>query len=195
MYLSIYLSIYIYIYMYRGQPGLARRPSPWAGLRSSVGFRCRANMSHIRQSRPGSGLDSQVEFLKTFHGVPSWIKRDSHSASVPNNRSTSSFKDKVERIAPVSHKTIWTPLHLHHQLPSTLLSRHHRLPRECNRLLFRHSRLLARHPRPPSRHPRIDIIYPSISRWYCAVDWGLFGLTWFFSSKLGCFIAWRKRHI
>ena len=34
-------------------------------------YRCRANMAHVRQSRPGTGLDFQVEVLKTFEGVPS----------------------------------------------------------------------------------------------------------------------------
>ena len=33
--------------------------------------RCRANMAHIRQSRPYSGLGCQVNILKTFQGDPS----------------------------------------------------------------------------------------------------------------------------
>ena len=32
--------------------------------------RCRANMAHIRQSRPDSGLLFQVQGLKGFRGVP-----------------------------------------------------------------------------------------------------------------------------
>jgi len=35
--------------------------------------RCPANMAHTRQSKPGSGLGFQVQFRKTFQGVPSWL--------------------------------------------------------------------------------------------------------------------------
>ena len=34
-------------------------------------IRCRANMEHIRQSRPDSGLGFQVKVRKTFQVVPS----------------------------------------------------------------------------------------------------------------------------
>ena len=36
--------------------------------------RCRANLAHIRQSRPDSGLGFQVKFLTTFYGVPSSLE-------------------------------------------------------------------------------------------------------------------------
>ena len=36
-----------------------------------LGYRCRANMAHIRQSRPDSGLGFQVKILTPFHVVPS----------------------------------------------------------------------------------------------------------------------------
>ena len=32
--------------------------------------RCRANVAHLRQSRPDYGLGFQVKFLKTFQVVP-----------------------------------------------------------------------------------------------------------------------------
>ena len=35
--------------------------------------RCRANMAHIRESRPDSGFGFQVKVLKTVYGVPSWL--------------------------------------------------------------------------------------------------------------------------
>jgi len=35
--------------------------------------RCRANMAHIRQSRPGYGLGFLVQVLKIVQGVPSWL--------------------------------------------------------------------------------------------------------------------------
>jgi len=35
--------------------------------------RCRANIAQIRQSRPDSELGSQVQFLKVFEVVPSWL--------------------------------------------------------------------------------------------------------------------------
>ena len=39
--------------------------------RQSLKVRCRANMAHIRQSRPDSGLGFQVDVLEPFHVVPS----------------------------------------------------------------------------------------------------------------------------
>jgi hypothetical protein len=38
-------------------------------------YRSRANMAHIRQSRPDSGLGFQVKVLKLFKGVPSLLRR------------------------------------------------------------------------------------------------------------------------
>ena len=40
---------------------------------SELGYRCRANMAHIRQSRPGSGLGSQVKVLETVLVVTSLL--------------------------------------------------------------------------------------------------------------------------
>ena len=42
-----------------------------AGARRRRPGRCRANMAHIRQSRPDSGRGFQVEVLKTYQVVPS----------------------------------------------------------------------------------------------------------------------------
>jgi len=39
--------------------------------RGTASLRRRANMAHIRQSRPDSVLDIQVKVLKTFEVVPS----------------------------------------------------------------------------------------------------------------------------
>jgi len=39
-----------------------------------VASRCRANVAHIRQSRPDSGLGFQVKVLKTFKDVPSSLE-------------------------------------------------------------------------------------------------------------------------
>ena len=33
-------------------------------------YRCRANVAHIKQSRPDSGLGVQVKVVKTFQVVP-----------------------------------------------------------------------------------------------------------------------------
>ena len=38
--------------------------------------RSRANMAHVRQSRPDSGLDFQAKVIKTFKGVPSSLESD-----------------------------------------------------------------------------------------------------------------------
>jgi len=38
------------------------------------GFRCRANMAHVRRSRPDSGLDFLVKVLATFQVVPSSLE-------------------------------------------------------------------------------------------------------------------------
>ena len=38
---------------------------------ATTSHRCRANMAHLRQSRPESGLGFQVNVLKTFQAVPS----------------------------------------------------------------------------------------------------------------------------
>jgi len=46
-----------------GQAELAGRVLRWG--------RCRANVAHIRQSRPDAGLAFQVKFLKMFQCVPS----------------------------------------------------------------------------------------------------------------------------
>ena len=40
--------------------------------------RCQANMAHMRQSRPDSGLGFQIKVLKTFSVVPSWLGREAH---------------------------------------------------------------------------------------------------------------------
>ena len=37
-----------------------------SGMESDYSCRFRANMAHVRQSRPESGLDFQVKVLKTF---------------------------------------------------------------------------------------------------------------------------------
>ena len=44
------------------------------GLEGGEELRCRANVVHIRQSRPDSGHDLQVELPKTFQVVPSLVK-------------------------------------------------------------------------------------------------------------------------
>ena len=43
---------------------------PWA-VDSPQPFRCRANMAHMRQSRPDSGLGCLFKLLQSFEGVPS----------------------------------------------------------------------------------------------------------------------------
>jgi len=40
------------------------------------GARCRANVAHVRQSRPDPGLDFQVNVLETCCGVPSSLGSD-----------------------------------------------------------------------------------------------------------------------
>jgi len=42
-----------------------------APLYSPLRTRCRANMAHVTQSRPDSGLGFQAQVLKTFQVVPS----------------------------------------------------------------------------------------------------------------------------
>ena len=44
--------------------------------------RCRANMAHVNQSRPDSGLDFQVNVLDTCHGLASLL--DSGSLAEAN---------------------------------------------------------------------------------------------------------------
>ena len=55
--------------------------------------RCRANMAHIRQSRPDSGLGFQAKVLKTFRDVPYLIGRGrgARRASNASAKSTRSF--------------------------------------------------------------------------------------------------------
>ena len=48
--------------------------------------RCPANMAQIRQSRPDSGLDFQVEVLKTFCVVPSWPGSGTENAPSVNDK-------------------------------------------------------------------------------------------------------------
>jgi len=46
-------------------------------------FRCRANMAHVRQSRPDSGLGSQVKDLKPFQVVPSSLVSGNSDTLLP----------------------------------------------------------------------------------------------------------------
>jgi len=46
-------------------------PSMPPQLTGPPSFRCRANMAHVRQSRPDSGLGFQAKVLKIFSSVPS----------------------------------------------------------------------------------------------------------------------------
>ena len=55
MYLSIYVCMYVSIYL---------RSTNISGTPSTP--RCRANMAHVRQSRPESGRAFQVEVLNMF---------------------------------------------------------------------------------------------------------------------------------
>ena len=50
-------------------------------MQSKVG-RLRANVAHIRQTRPDSGLDFQVEVLEHFQVVPSWLGNGRSSAPI-----------------------------------------------------------------------------------------------------------------
>ena len=55
--------------------GLLENPNPEGGdhLKRTRQLRCPANMAHIRQSRPDSGLGFQVKVLKTLKVVPSLL--------------------------------------------------------------------------------------------------------------------------
>ena len=78
-YIYIYKYIYVHMYTYGCTVGLPRtnphRPRP-----------NRANMAHIGQSRPDSGLGFQVKALRTFGGVPSSRGSGYMGASLKRNR-------------------------------------------------------------------------------------------------------------
>ena len=48
----------------------------------ATGYHCRANMAHVRQSGPDSGLGFQVFVIKTFKDVPSSLGRGERPRSV-----------------------------------------------------------------------------------------------------------------
>jgi len=50
--------------------------------------RCRANMAHVRQSRPDSGLVFQANALTTFQVVPSSLDRTSWKTCLHERRRT-----------------------------------------------------------------------------------------------------------
>ena len=45
---------------------------------------CRANVAHIRQSRPDSGLGLKVKVLKTFQGIPSSLENALAGLGLPS---------------------------------------------------------------------------------------------------------------
>ena len=62
---SLYRSLYNFERSYFTGQDVRRRAEP-----SDRAVRCRANMAHVRQSRPDSGLDFQVKVFKTLSVVP-----------------------------------------------------------------------------------------------------------------------------
>ena len=52
--------------------GLRDHWSAFELIRNAV--RCRANMAHIRQTRPDSGLDFQLQVLETFQAIPPHVE-------------------------------------------------------------------------------------------------------------------------
>ena len=51
-------------------------------------------MAHIRQSRPDSGLDFQVKFLKTFKGVPSSLGRGTVACRLCGERRSQEVRER-----------------------------------------------------------------------------------------------------
>ena len=47
------------------------KPSHWSHSWVHAGFPCRANVAHVRQSRPDSGRGFQAKVVETVNAVPS----------------------------------------------------------------------------------------------------------------------------
>jgi len=56
------------------QPPAHRPLTPESSPRVCPNYLCRANMAHIRESRPGSGLGFQANVITTSQGVPSSLE-------------------------------------------------------------------------------------------------------------------------
>ena len=55
---------------HQANPSTASRSSALGGVLTS---HCRANMAHVRKSRPDLGLGVQVQVTNLFNVVPSWL--------------------------------------------------------------------------------------------------------------------------